>query len=240
MTTLTMQPHNPGLVIHHDIRNEGWLLDDKLPRLAKVRKAEPTIFVPKTRKHRQRRRYNQGPTPKCTGYGSATLCATADPFNVPPITPDEWYDRNVAFDRANGRFYDEGATVTAAMEVGRELGIFTAYRWAYTIETMQRAILTGALIAGTYWYDSMFERTELKPGPGAVLQGIVKLPGPNERTDAGHLYTIRGYIKERGLWIIPNTWDDGEYLIPDELMHRLLREEGEVSRPDEIKLPRAA
>lgn len=230
MPPATIRPRDPGLVIHHDPRNERYLLVDTLPKFS-ARATEPTPFVPKTKRHRQYARFDQGPNPSCTGYGSVTLLATAHPFNRPPITGADWYAKNQAFDRANGRFFDEGATVTAAMEVGRQLGFYSAYRWAYTIRTMQQAILTAPLIAGTFWYDSMFERD---------AEGIVRVPKASDSTDAGHLYTINAYDAKRDLWRVANTWGDGDYLIPGDLMFRLVREEGEIAQPDEIKLPRAA
>jgi hypothetical protein len=224
-----MTPHDPGLVIHHDPRNEKFLLKDSLPRMA-VPRSGPVEWKPTTRRHRQYAYFDQGQTPECTGYGSVTLLATADPYNKPPLSGHEWYLKNVAFDRAAGRFYDGGATVTAAMEVGRALGFWSEYRWSYTMRTMQEAILLGALIAGTYWYDSMFTRD---------AEGIVMVPGPNDRTDAGHLFTINGYDAKRDLWRVPNTWADGDYFIPGDLMYRLVREEGEIAQPSEIKLPTA-
>ncbi len=121
------------------------------------------------------------------------------------------------------------------MEVGRTLGIYKAYRWAYTLRTMQEAILFGALIAGTYWYPSMWDRRELK-GEGVKASGICTLPSATEQPAGGHLFCLNGYNAARGLWRSPSTWDDGDYLITDELMFRLLREEGEIAQPDEIKL----
>lgn len=216
----------PGLVVHHDIRNERYLLKDKLPKAAARGAA---TFTPKTKKHRQYRYYDQGQTPECTGFGSATLCASAHPFNAPPIDAHEWYVRNVAFDRAAGRWYSEGATVTAALEVGRQLGIFTEYRWAYEIRTMQEAILTAPLIAGTWWYNAMFDRN---------VDGVVNTPLPDDQPVGGHLFTINAYDAKRDLWRVPNSWGDGDYLIPGDLMHRLVREEGEIAQITEIKLPK--
>lgn len=224
-----MKPHDPGLVVYHDVRNERYLKKDALPRRAEA-SAGPAPWKPKTRRHRQYAMFDQGPTPECTGYGSVTLLATADPYNKPPLSGHDWYEKNVAFDRAAGRFYDGGATVTAAMEVGRALGFWSVYRWMYELRTMQESIIQAPLIAGTYWYPSMFERD---------AEGVVKVPGPNEWADAGHLYTINGYDAERDLWRVPNTWGDGLYWIPGSLMHRLVREEGEIAQPDEIKLPTA-
>jgi hypothetical protein len=220
---MSVRPHDPGLRIHHDIRNERFPL-----HLSVAPPTGPDPFTPKTVKHRQYHYVTQD-GPKCTGFGSVTYLMAAHPYNAPPISGDDWYARNQAFDRAAGRNYDEGATVTAALEVGRGLGFFTEYRWTTTIRGMQEAIVRAPLLAGTYWYDAMFTRD---------AEGIVKVPGPNERTDSGHLFTIRGYDVHRDLWTVPNTWGDGDYLIPGDLMFRLLKEEGEIAQPTEIKIPK--
>jgi hypothetical protein len=215
----------PGLHIHHDPRNERFLMTRK------VSETGPVVFKPKTAKHRQYRYYNQGQEPSCTGYGSVTLLATGDPFNVPPITGSAWYILNQEYDRnVLGLHYSEGATVTAALAVGKNQGYYSEYRWAYEILTMQEAIVKAPLIAGTYWYPSMFTRDD---------KGIVKMPGEGESPVGGHLYCINGYDAKRDLWRIPNSWGDGDYFFPGELMHRLLREEGEVAQVDELKLPKA-
>jgi hypothetical protein len=81
-----MNARGTGLVIHHDPRNEKFLLKDSLPRAAGIRKAGPSEFKPKTKAHRQYRYFDQGQTPECTGYSSVTLLATAHPFNNPPLS----------------------------------------------------------------------------------------------------------------------------------------------------------
>jgi len=226
-----------GLQIHHDIRNEKFLLRDVLPlRAAKaVPLAEPlpaigpVEFKPRTRRHRQYTYFDQGSTPKCTGYGSATLMAAANPYNKPPFSADEWYDRNVAFDRAHGRHYDGGATVVAALEVGRQAGLYSEYRWAYTIRTMQEAILHAPMVAGVLWYDAMYKRD---------TEGICGVPADHEKCESGHFIVIRGYDHKRDLWRCPNTWGDGDYLINGDLMFRLAREGGEFAQTTELKVKR--
>lgn len=217
-----------GLIIHHDPSNELYLLADSLPKATGVRKAGPSLFVPKSKSHRQYKYFDQGQTPACTGFSCETLLAAAHAYNKDIIHGDEWYALNQAFDRKNGRNYDGGATVTAAMEVGRALGIFPEYRWAYTLRTMQEAILVAPLIAGTYWYDSMFERDS---------EGIVGVPTPTATTDSGHQYVIGKYDAHQDIWWVRNTWADGDYGIPGDLMLRLVREEGEIAQPTEIKVP---
>jgi hypothetical protein len=232
MKRVTTRPHDPGLRIFHDIRNNKFPLAAKRPLSA--------TFTPRTVHHRQYQHYDQGPTPRCTGYGMATLCSAAHEYNRPPISPDDWYARNQAHDRAEGRYYDEGATVVAALEVGRSLGIWSAYRWLYTLTELQQAIVLKPVVLGTYWFDSMFERDE---------DGNVTEPDEDEETDAGHLYVVNGYEigtgptdpttgRRQNRWRVPNTWNDGDYWISDRLMHRLLRDGGEAAQADEIRLPR--
>lgn len=240
---MSVRPTFPGLQPHHDVRNERWLLRDALPIRRSFAQAgpQPAVppFVPRTRRHRQYRRYTQLATPKCTGAAPVTMCATAHPFNPPPISLDEWYALNQKRDReVYGLFFDEGATVTSSLETGRQLGIFTAYRWAYDLDTMQRAILDGPMIAGTAWPDEMFERDR---------EGIVVRPDPRKTWGNGHEYVLGGYLADRGLWRVHQTWDPlpGEetmpgqgwdWFIPDEVMHELVRREGEIAQIDEVRL----
>lgn len=229
-----------GLVIHHDPKNENFLLADSLPKPKGVKKAGETDFTPKTKAHRLYRWFDQE-GPSCTGYSSVTLLATAHPFNRMPLvtangtniirelTGLDWYNLNVQFDQARGRFFGGGATVTAAMEIGRRLGFFSEYRWAYTMRVMQQAIEVAPLIAGTYWYPSMFERD---------AEGIVLVPKASDSPeDIGHQYVLNKYDAKRDLWRVAQTWGDGYWYIPGELMYRLVREEGEIAQITEIKLP---
>lgn len=225
----TTRPFDPGLVIHHDPRNELYPLAVSVRSLERLPVEGPAPLRPASRLHRQYAYFDQGQTPACTGYGSVTLLATADPYQKPPLTGAEWYALNQAFDRAQGRDYaDGGATVVAALEVGRQLGFYTEYRWATDMRTMVEAILHAPLVAGTTWFESMFTRD---------AEGIVRQPGPNGAEAGGHFYVLRGYDAHRDLWTAANTWGDGDYKIPGTLMYRLLKDGGEVAQPSEIKLP---
>jgi hypothetical protein len=223
-----------GLVIHHDPKNESFLLADSLPKPKGVTKTGEADFKPKTTSHRLYRWFEQD-GPKCTGFSSITLLATAHPYNRIPLasespneqrafTGDDWYDLNVAFDRSRDRYFDGGATVTASMEIGRRLGFFSEYRWAYTMRVMQQAIEKAPLIAGTYWYPSMFNREVPKATDSAG--------------DLGHQYVLNRYDAKRDLWRVAQTWGDGYWYIPGDLMYRLVREEGEIAQITEIKLPK--
>lgn len=236
---VTREPFFPGLHVVHDVRNEQWLYTDTQPKLVAARGAAKAEVVVKTKKHHAYRRYDQiGGS--CTGFGPVTYAAVAHEFNVSPIDGLEWYRRNQERDRAQGLNFEEGATVASSMETGKALGIWTAYRWIYDTANMERAMQTRPLIAGTNWYAEMFERDR---------EGIVRIPPKTASPVGGHEYTLGAWIKERGLWRVDQTWQPTAaeaslpykgwcYFIPGELMARLVREEGEIAIPDEVKLPK--
>jgi hypothetical protein len=235
------RPFDPGLVIHHDVRNERWLYTDTQPKRVARSLGEPAEVPVKTKNHHAYVRVDQiGDS--CTGYAPVTLAGTAHEYNVSPISGTEWYARNREKDQAQGLTFPAGATVTSSMETGRDadVGLWEHYRWIYDTPNMERAVQTRALIAATNWYPSMFSRDR---------EGIVKMPAAGEQPVGGHEYSIGGWDKRRGLWRVDQTWVPiGEevkmpykgwvYYIPAELMARLVREEGEIAVPDEVKLPR--
>lgn len=207
-----------GLIITHDIGHEDYLAKDGV-----LRGVDVDEFKPRTKVHRQWKRFDQGNTPRCTGFGLATILATSNKYTRSKVTGDEWYFKNVAWDKAHGNDFGDnsGATVTATMEVAKDAGVISRYEWMYTMKSMQQSILIAPLVAGTNWYREMWNRDS---------EGIVQMKADDRGTSAGgHLFILRGYDAKRDLWINPETWGDGDYLIPGELMHRLLRESGEVS-----------
>jgi hypothetical protein len=227
-----------GLVIHHDRRNEDYLYTDAQPRMVE-RGARPKD-EDATVNHRAYARWPQS-GPSCTGFSPVTRCTMAHEFNRAPISGLEWYRRNQERDRKNGLYFDGGATVTSSMMTGRDLGLWGEVRWVYDEPNLRRALQDQPVEAGTVWYPSMFQRTP---------DGVVKMPGKNERPVGGHQYTIGGWIKERGLYRIDNTWEPYPeetsmpyggwvYFVPAELMNRLIREEGEIAVTTEVRLKAA-
>lgn len=235
-----MMTHDTGLVVKPDIGHENYLATNGVLRKAKAAGDVPDVksgevFMPKTKSHRQYKRVEQD-GPKCTAFGTLTYLSAAHPYNKylvagiddktrRLITGDELYELIRKWDHAHGNDFPEGATCTAAFETAKDLGWIDRYEWMYTIRNMQEAILIAPLEAGTYWYDSMFERDK---------EGIVKVPRSWDRTDSGHFYTLGAYDAHRDLWWCRQTWGDGDYGIPGDLMFRLLKEEGEVAIVTEL------
>lgn len=225
---------HPGLgrVPHYDPKNENYPLEVSRVRAA-IFSVTRALALSRTRSWRQWLTFDQGATPECTAFGSATFLA-ADPIHqqldwLRRLDVHAWYRDNVAEDRANGRIFTEGgATTLAAMEVGKRRGYWSEYRWAQTFEDMRTWIHnTAPLIAGTYWYPSMWERD---------AEGIVSVPRPGESPVGGHLYCVNGYNPKRDMFRSNSTWGDGVYLIPGDLMRRLFEEEGEAVFPTELKV----
>ena len=212
-------PDWPGMVIHHDIRNENHLAKDGVLRAMGA--TSPVEFKPSSKLHRQYHYFDQGNNPSCTGYGTATYLATAHEYTKSSIAGSEWYRRNVEFDRSQGRYYDGGATCVAAFEVARQAGAISGYQWMYSIKEMQQAILLRPIVMGTNWYYEMWDRD-----PEKIVRFRANQPGQNV---GGHFYVLNGYDAQRDLWRNPETWGDGDYWIPGEVMYRLLREDGECA-----------
>jgi len=221
-----MIPTDKGLgrLEHFDSRN--WRLStvmDYIPkRVNMLRKVARGLGIRDKRSWRQWMTYYQGNVGACTGFGSANKVAAA------PVRPNmtqlraldamAWYHANQAEDRAHGRHYDEGATTLAAMEVGKRLGHWSGYYWSYNLNEVHTVVHdTDAVIFGTNWYDSMWDRD---------AEGIARIT-KNARLVGGHLYCINGYDPRRGLLRKVSSWNDGYYFLPDEAGARLLAEDGE-------------
>lgn len=221
-------PRGLGRHPHHDPKSDNYPLDVsnfKRARLAVAR----ALGLSRPRSWRQYLYFNQGIDPACTAYGSATFLAAA---TVHPLAAFwkgldimKWYHDNQAEDRAHGRRYSEGASVTAAMEVGKRRGYWSKYEWAQSFGDMVTWIHgTAPMIVGTNWYDSQWDRD---------AEGICRIT-KTARLAGGHLYTLGADDPKRALVTYRSTWGDGDYRIPYEDMERLIAEDGEAVFPTEV------
>ncbi len=222
----------PGLgrVPHYDPKSEAYPLS--VSRVARVRGAiARALRISQPRAWRQWMTFDQGNTPECTAFGSATFLA-ADPIHqslpwLRSLDVHAWYRENQVEDRAHGRNFSEGATTIAAMEVGKRRGYWDRYEWAQSFEDARTWVHdTAPLIFGTNWYESQWIRD---------AEGICRITNTS-RLAGGHLYCVNGYDPKRDLYRNPETWDDGYYLIPGDDMRRLWEEEGEAVFPHELKV----
>ncbi len=220
---------NPGLVIVHNPESEKYSISGRLKVGAPRKATEPTppLKLKRVRYRNWWKKNDQGPTPRCTAFGTLTNLActpVTHPGHNPLTDPQKFYEEIQANDRAEGLFFSEGATADSAMKAARDRGYIASWWHGYTIEDAHRAIMEHPLIAATLWYPSMFTRDK---------EGIIRI-GVNERTEDGHLYALNEYNPSRGLWRIPQTWGDGDYYMSDETLFRLIREAGEIIMVDEL------
>lgn len=223
----------PGLgrVAHFDTRNLDYPLRAPLMRGA-MTAALGMLGIHRPRSWRQWMYFDQGDMPACTAYSSTTFLAAA------PLKPTmewlrhldivQWYHDNREEDRRHGRYYGEGATVLAAMQVGKHRGYWDGYRWTYDLDTMRAVVHDRQpVLVGTNWYPSMWVRD---------AEGIMKTPGKREQIAGKHMWCVGAYDPKRALYTYRTTWNDKDYRVPEELMDRLIHEDGEVSQPHEVKV----
>lgn len=224
----------PGLgrVHHYDVRNENFLLTPSRGIRSVASAVARTLGIQRARNWHQWLHFFQRNTPRCTAYGSATWLA-ADPLHATVdwlrhLDVDGWYADNVAEDRAHGRSFLDGATTLAAMEVGKRRGYWDKYEWSYNLDVIRNTVHDQQpVIFGTDWFQSMWTRN---------ADGVVKMPGATEKPAGGHLYCINGYDPKRGLYRNPETWNDGDYWLPEELVKRLIGDGGECVLPHKLKI----
>lgn len=221
---------NPGLgrVPFWDPRNEKYPIVLPKRALAATRK-------PKSRRWRAWRIFDQGRVPACTAYGTfATLAA--DPVRQAKRgallgDPLAFYAEIQAVDRAEGRFYSEGATGLAAIKAATARGYFSEYQWTLDAGIALAALETvGPILLGTWWYSSMYDTD---------AEGIIRIT-PNARRDGGHWFTVGAVDYRRSLVRIHQTWGGiGVQWLPIEDMVRLVSEDAEVCLARELVVPAA-
>lgn len=129
-----------------------------------------------------------------------------------------------------------GTSILALMKAMQDMGLVTNYLWANGVTQLARWISEyGPAVIGVNWYTSMFTPT---------TQGILEIT-PNSNVVGGHALAVRGWNVKTGMFRVVNSWgpmwgDGGQCWIPGELMERLIREDGEIALPTEIRVPRPA
>ncbi len=130
----------------------------------------------------------------------------------------------------------EGSSVLAGARVLHRRGVFTSYRWAFTLAAVCGWVPRGPVVLGLWWYAGMLRRdfagfihpTGVKVGGHAILmrgQKIVWLPG-TARTSFADVDLNASYAK---LW---QSWGaDGDWLISLRELGDLLADDGECCIP---------
>lgn len=139
---------------------------------------------------------NQGSTPHCVGFAWAQWMQ-ATPVRTPGgnVLGHTIYADCKLIDGIPGV---DGTYVRAGAKVLDSEGRVAEYRWAQTLDDLQRWILSrGPVVVGTNWYQTMSQpdaRSGLMVAQGAVI--------------GGHAYLLRGYSRLRKQFRVVNSWGE--------------------------------
>jgi hypothetical protein len=228
------------LVAPKDGRDFRFLMRTAAPQI------HATIGKPKPRSHAYRDGplLDQGDTPQCVGYSTRgfldgaplMLKADRDP-SAPGI-----YRGAQANDEWPGENYD-GTSVRGAMKFLASLGHIKSYVWGQTVE---EAIAWmnggyGTCVIGSNWYAEMSD---------VDREGFLREPAASLATPiGGHAFRLIWFDAKKQGVLMRNSWghDFGfpdpktgvptgyAYLRPT-FLARLLKEDGEIAAPVQIKL----
>lgn len=182
---------------------------------------------------------DQGDQGHCGGFALAGEAA-ASPIRVQHVDNDYGHR---AYYVAKDRHFDpfgreDGTTTNAMMRVGQVLGLFTSYRWAFSMEDLRRNIKLGPFLLGVPWLTGMMQPDSL---------GFIKATGVEE---GGHLVVVTGWspdYRRRGPHFrIRQSWGhdhglNGNVYLPEEDMGIIyLDRRGEAGVPVNRTMPVAA
>jgi len=181
---------------------------------------------------------NQGKTSHCVVYSwlhwveDGPVIQDRIPDREKPILPPErFYNACQRIDKWPGEEPKyRGTSVRAGAKILKSLGIINEYRWAFTVQSMIRTVLTlGPMVVGTKWYAGME-----KPN----RRGAITLRG---RQRGGHAYIINGVDTKHRFFRIKNSWgrkwgDSGYGYLRFEDMQKLLSIGGDACIASEIKI----
>lgn len=125
---------------------------------------------------------DQENTNQCVAFSWYHFALASPVKNTPTWPPAQIYRRALAIDEFPGE-EDEGTSVRAGAKVMRELGLLSAFGWAWDLETALAHLLTvSPVVIGVDWHDSMFypDREGFIRARGRVAGGhAVLLVGAN-------------------------------------------------------------
>lgn len=179
---------------------------------------------------------DQGSTSQCVAYawthwledGPITQPKTPHGGAQSVVRPFDLYREAQKVDEWPGEDYD-GTSVRAGAKVLQSMGFVREYRWAFTVDTVVKAVLSvGPVVVGTNWYSGMFEPDS---------EGLIDVTGG---VVGGHAYVLNGVNVRRGLFRVKNSWGrdwgrHGHALIGIEDMSRLINEQGEACLAVEVQ-----
>jgi hypothetical protein len=186
--------------------------------------AEPVI-EPRSYTWRCDPHLDQGPDGACVGFSIGHEIA-ARPRELPADVPlsQRIYTRGKQIDEWAGEDYD-GTSVLAGLKATVELGYYTGYRWARTLqEALVGVSRKGPGILGCWWYESMFDTSP---------EGFLHVHGDPV---GGHAILVKGVDVPNRTVTLHQSWGPQWGMGGDALMHwsdfeTLLLDQGEFALP---------
>jgi C1A family cysteine protease len=213
-----------------------------MPAMAQI---NAEVAKPKPRK----RAYNLGPlldqgdTPQCVGYSTRGFLEAAPIMTKHAVEPSATAIYRGAQERDEwpGTNYD-GTSVRGAMKYLTDAKEISGYVWgqslAEAITWMNNGY--GTCIVGTNWYVQMSDVDD---------RGFMREPASNMDTPiGGHAWHVIWYDQKKNALLMRNSWGkyfgqalkngdrNGFAYVRLEFMERLLREDGEIAAPTQIKI----
>lgn len=169
---------------------------------------------------------DQGEEGHCVGFALAgELAAKPAAYEVDNATGHKIFYAAQSIDRAEGRYYNDGATGLAGLKACQRAKYFSKYGWNFGIDdTINWIVRRGPAVLFINWYESMY-RTDDK-GLITVSGGIA----------GGHAIMANGFWPAHPLFgdvlVLTNSWNKGYGIygrgyLPVESADRLLKEDGE-------------
>jgi papain like protease len=169
---------------------------------------------------------DQGNEGECVGFCNAgVLAAKPLAYAVQNSTGRKIFAAAKAFDESQGRYFSEGATMIAGLQVCRKANYYRTFGWNFGIDdTINWLVRRGPVALGINWYESMYE-TDSK--------GLIVVDGP---IAGGHAILANGFWPNHpefgDVLVLTNSWGsgwgiNGRGYLPVESAKRLLAEDGE-------------
>lgn len=135
------------------------------------------------------------------------------------------YREAQAVDRAEGRWWPEGASVLAGAKAVRAAGHMESYRWAFGADQLAVAVSwQGPAVIGIPWHRSMYT---------ADRAGYLH---PDGDVVGGHAILVRGYNVAARRFLLRNSWGasfgkGGDCYLSHADMAALLADQGDACVP---------
>ena len=214
----TSEPFRPKVDVHFfkDPRSRAYGTREIVGRTARFKRVWTTRSEP----------LDQGLEGECVGFSIAgELAAKPYAYTVDNRTGRKIFAWAREFDRLEGRYFTEGATLLAGAKAIRKAGAVYKFGWNFGIDdTINWIVRRGPVVLGINWYESMYETTP---------QGLVMADG---QIAGGHAIMANGFWPAHPVFgdvlVLTNSrgsgWGiNGRGYLPVETANRLLKEDGE-------------